>query len=86
MGDLAPVPELLALAERFGALLVLDEAHATGLLGEDGAGALSLFGISDGPIVNRGHPLKGPRFYRRIRGRGSDFDLSAAEPVPLVHF
>jgi len=50
-GDLAPVPELLALAERSGALLVLDEAHATGLLGEDGAGVLSLFGISDGPIV-----------------------------------
>ena len=50
-GDLAPVPELLALAERFGALLVLDEAHATGILGEDGAGVLSLFGISDGPIV-----------------------------------
>ena len=50
-GDLAPVPDLLALAERFGALLVLDEAHATGLLGEDGAGVLSLFGISDGPIV-----------------------------------
>ena len=50
-GDLAPVPELLALAERFGALLVLDEAHATGLLGEDGAGVLSLFGITDGPIV-----------------------------------
>ena len=50
-GDLAPVPELLALAERFGALLVLDEAHATGLLGEDGTGVLSLFGISDGPIV-----------------------------------
>ena len=50
-GDLAPVSELLALAERFGALLVLDEAHATGLLGEDGAGVLSLLGISDGPIV-----------------------------------
>ena len=50
-GDMAPVPELLALAERFGALLVLDEAHATGLLGKDGAGVLSLLGISDGPIV-----------------------------------
>ena len=50
-GDLAPVPELLELAERFGALLVLDEADATGLLGEDGAGVLSLLGISDGPIV-----------------------------------
>jgi len=31
--------------------LVLDEAHATGLLGEDGAGVLSLLGISDGPIA-----------------------------------
>ena len=85
-GDLAPVPELLALAERFGALLVLDEAHATGLLGEDGAGVLSLLGISDGPIVVVGTPLKGVGVPRRIRGRGPDFDLSAGEPGPVVHF
>ncbi len=37
-GDLAPVRELLGLAERFDALLVLDEAHATGVLGEQGQG------------------------------------------------
>jgi 8-amino-7-oxononanoate synthase len=37
-GDLAPVAELLALAERYDCLLVLDEAHATGVLGERGCG------------------------------------------------
>ncbi len=37
-GDVAPVRELLRLAERFDALLVLDEAHATGVLGGQGRG------------------------------------------------
>ena len=37
-GDLATVAELLALAERYDCLLVLDEAHATGVLGEYGRG------------------------------------------------
>ncbi len=53
-GDLAPLPALLELAGRHGALLVLDEAHATGMLGADGAGALSHFGLgdaTDGPPV-----------------------------------
>jgi 8-amino-7-oxononanoate synthase len=37
-GDLAPARELRRLAERFDALLVLDEAHATGVLGRQGRG------------------------------------------------
>jgi len=41
-GDLAPVAELLALAERYDCLLVLDAAHATGLLGEQGRGVTDL--------------------------------------------
>jgi len=40
-GDLAPVPELLALAERYDAWLYLDDAHGFGVLGKDGQGALS---------------------------------------------
>jgi len=38
-GDLAPLPELCQLCERYDASLVLDEAHAIGLLGPDGTGA-----------------------------------------------
>ena len=38
-GDLAPVAELLALAEKYDAILIVDEAHSTGVLGATGKGA-----------------------------------------------
>jgi 8-amino-7-oxononanoate synthase len=41
-GDLAPLPGLLELAERYDCLLMLDEAHATGVLGERGRGLTDL--------------------------------------------
>lgn len=42
-GDLAPLPDLYDLAGRHDCLLLLDEAHATGVLGETGRGATELF-------------------------------------------
>ena len=42
-GDLAPVPQLLELAERFDAWLYLDDAHGFGVLGEQGGGVLRHF-------------------------------------------
>lgn len=45
-GDIAPVPELLALAEKYDAWLYLDDAHGFGVLGEHGRGVLEHFGLS----------------------------------------
>ncbi|MDD5329924.1 MAG: 8-amino-7-oxononanoate synthase [Sulfuricella sp.] len=44
-GDLAPVPELAALCERHDALLLLDDAHGFGVLGEGGRGVLEHFSL-----------------------------------------
>ena len=44
-GDLAPLPGLLALAERYDAWLVVDDAHGFGVLGRQGRGSISHFGL-----------------------------------------
>jgi 8-amino-7-oxononanoate synthase len=46
-GDLTPLLELLTLAERHGALVIVDEAHATGLYGERGSGRVEALGLRD---------------------------------------
>lgn len=50
-GDLAPVPELLALCERHDAWLLLDDAHGMGVLGKRGRGSLEHFGVSSPRII-----------------------------------
>ncbi|HZV99522.1 MAG TPA: 8-amino-7-oxononanoate synthase [Methylophilaceae bacterium] len=50
-GDLAPVPELLALCERYDACLLLDDAHGFGVLGEKGQGILSHFAVASPRII-----------------------------------
>jgi glycine C-acetyltransferase len=44
-GDIAPLPGIVAVAEEFGAAVLVDDAHASGVLGKDGRGTVSHFGL-----------------------------------------
>ena len=46
-GDLAPLTEVVQLCEKYSALLIVDEAHATGVIGERGEGLVQVLGLQD---------------------------------------
>ncbi|MFM2431776.1 MAG: hypothetical protein RLZZ511_2989 [Cyanobacteriota bacterium] len=53
-GDLAPLPGILDLADQFEAMVLIDEAHGTGVLGDNGAGGVAHWGCTGRPIVQMG--------------------------------
>lgn len=53
-GDLCPLPELLAIAQEFNCMVLVDEAHATGVLGDKGAGCVEYFDCTGETLIQIG--------------------------------
>ncbi|WP_017653878.1 8-amino-7-oxononanoate synthase [Fortiea contorta] len=53
-GDLCPLPALLDLADEFSCMLLIDEAHSTGVMGKTGAGCGEYFGCTGRPLIQIG--------------------------------
>ncbi len=85
-GNLAPLPELLALCERHGAWLVVDDAHGFGVLGESGRGALEHFRLHSPNLVYIGTLGKaagvGGAF---IAAHGSVIELLVQRARPYIY-
>ncbi len=94
-GDLAPLWDLVALKERYGAWLMIDEAHATGVLGPGGAGlaqALNLTAVVDihmGTLSKALGSLGGyvageRRLIDYLHNKARSFIYSTALPPPVL--
>lgn len=53
-GDLCPLPQLLDLAQEYNCMLLVDDAHGTGVLGRRGAGTVEHFHCGDRPLIQMG--------------------------------
>ena len=79
-GDLAPLPELLALCERHDAWLLVDDAHGFGVLGEGGRGSLSHWGYAAGGMPAR-------LIYMATLGKAAGVSGAfVAGPAPVVEW
>ena len=94
-GDLAPVSELVALKECFGAWLLLDEAHAVGVLGDEGRGLADREGVSDRIEIQmgtlgkalgaHGAYIAGSEALREfLINSARSFIFSTAQPAPVA--
>ncbi|HTT93141.1 MAG TPA: 8-amino-7-oxononanoate synthase [Solirubrobacterales bacterium] len=94
-GDVARLPELLELARRHGARLLVDEAHATGAVGPGGRGAVAAAGLSgevDVVVGTLGKALGSYGAYvcasaetvDYLVNRARSFVFSTAPPPPAV--
>ncbi len=94
-GDLAPLPEICELADRYSCLVVVDEAHATGIYGAQGAGWCHETKCSDRVLVRTGTMSKsigglggfvvGPRDFIQVAiHRARSFVFSTAMPAAMA--
>lgn len=94
-GDLAPLPEMANLAEKYGAELVVDDAHGDGVMGPGGRGTVDYFGLRDRIRIETGSLSKafgsaggfvaGPKdFIEALRPKARSFIFTASPMAPCL--
>ena len=94
-GDIAPLPELVEVAERRGAIMMVDDAHASGVLGNGGAGTVDHFGLHGRVDVQVGTLSKAigvlggfiagpPHLIEWLQNRGRPYLFSTSAPPSVV--
>jgi glycine C-acetyltransferase len=94
-GDIAPLPDLVEVAERHGAIMMVDDAHASGVLGAGGAGTVDHFGLNGRVDVQVGTLSKaigvlggfvaGPSdLIEWLRNRGRPYLFSTSAPPAVT--
>ncbi len=80
-GDLAPLPELLALCEQHDAWLLVDDAHGFGVLGEQGRGSLAHFKSPQPPFFKGGVQTNASASSSPLCKRGAGGDLRCSPRI-----
>ncbi|MGQ9921171.1 MAG: 8-amino-7-oxononanoate synthase [Desulfobacca sp.] len=94
-GDLAPLRELVSLKERYGAWLMIDEAHGTGVFGAKGAGLAEALGLTEAIEIHMGTFSKalgsfgayvagGAPLIETLHNKARSFIYSTALPPPVL--
>jgi glycine C-acetyltransferase len=96
-GILAPMDKICALAEEYGAMVLVDDSHATGFIGKTGRGVHEHFGVMDKVDVitttmgkalggASGGLVAGPReITEMLRNRGRPYLFSNSVPPPIIY-
>jgi len=94
-GDIAPLPALVEVAEKHGAIMMVDDAHASGVLGAGGAGTVDHFGLHGRVDIQVGTLSKAigvlggfiagpPHLIAWLQNRGRPYLFSTSAPPAVV--
>ena len=96
-GILAPLDRICAEADKFGAMVLVDDSHASGFMGKTGRGTHEHFGVMDGVDIitttmgkalggASGGLVAGPReIIDMLRNRGRPYLFSNSVPPPIIY-
>lgn len=73
-GDIAPLPDIIALCEKYNAILMIDESHATGVIGKTGRGTMEYYGVTEGVDIISG------TYGKALGGAGGGF-IAASKSI-----